>query len=345
MPDHSPLHCLESGSGDEVFWRLPARHHRNTLSFLSRTESIMAKALDTPYPVYILCGPTGVGKSQLALQIADKYKGEVVSADSRQVYAKMDIGTAKLPPAEMRVRHHLLDVVRPNEPFSAQEYCRRAQEVLNKLKEKKIKPFVVGGTGLYLKALTEGLFPGAGRVLHLRAAWEKKTSSELYSELAKVDPEKAARLSKNDRQRIERALEVCYSHGRTMSAIEKKRSAPTGFKFVWAGLNLERKELYRRIDERVEKQLADGWMDEVKLLKEGGFGADWPAFKTIGYREVYRHLSGELAYAEMVQLIKQKTRNYAKRQLTWFRHQAPVQWFDAAEPQILEKIEKYWELN
>lgn len=301
--------------------------------------------LEEACPVYILCGPTGVGKSQLALQIADKYKGEVVSADSRQVYAKMDIGTAKLPPAEMRVRHHLLDVVRPDELFSAQEYSRKASEVLNELKTKQIKPFLVGGTGLYLKALTEGLFPGTGRNSQLRLAWQKKTASELYSELAKVDPEKAARLSKNDRQRIERALEVYYVHGRPMSAVEKKRSAPAGFKFIWAGLNLERKELYRRIDERVEKQLADGWIEEVKRLKEGGFGPDWPAFKTIGYGEVYRHLSGELAYAEMAQLIKQKTRNYAKRQLTWFRHQAPARWFDPADPQVLKKIEKYWELN
>ena len=301
--------------------------------------------LEETYPVYILCGPTGVGKSQLAAKIADKYRGEVVSADSRQVYAKLDIGTAKIPPAEMKVRHHLLDVVGPNESFSAQEYSQRANEVLKELKTKQIKPFVVGGTGLYLKALMEGLFPGSGRMPKLRLAWEQRTASELYSELVKVDPEKAARLSKNDRQRIERALEVFYAHGQPMSAIEKKRSAPAGFRFLLAGLNLERKELYHRINERVEKQLADGWIDEVKRLKESGFGPDWPAFKTIGYREVYRHLSGELAYAEMVQLIKQKTRNYAKRQFTWFRHQAPVQWFDAADPQVLEKIEKYWELN
>ncbi|MGH8004718.1 MAG: tRNA (adenosine(37)-N6)-dimethylallyltransferase, partial [Limisphaerales bacterium] len=133
--------------------------------------------------------------------------------------------------------------------------------------------------------------------------------------------------------------------GKPMSAVEKKRLAPVGFKFIWAGLNLERKELYRRIDERVDKQLADGWMEEVNRLKNEGFGSDWPAFKTIGYLEVYRHLSGELTYAEMALLIKQKTRNYAKRQLTWFRHQAPVRWFDAADPQVVEKIEKYWELN
>ena len=305
----------------------------------------MPKELDDVFPVYILCGPTGVGKSQLAAQIADKYTGEIISADSRQVYAKMDIGTAKLPPAEMKVRHHLLDVARPNELFSAQEYSQKAKKVLNELKEKKIKPFVAGGTGLYLKALTEGLFPGTGRVVELRAGFEGKTTPELYSELAKVDPEKAARLSKNDRQRIERALEVFYAHGRPMSAIEKNRSAPTGFKFIWAGLTLERKELYRRIDERVDRQLTEGWIEEVKQLKKNGFGPDWPAFRTIGYPEVYGYLAEELAYAEMVQLIKQKTRNYAKRQLTWFRHQSPAHWFDAADPQVAKKIEKYWELN
>ncbi len=301
--------------------------------------------LEEACPVYILCGPTGVGKSQIAAQIADKYRGEIISADSRQIYAGMDIGTAKFSPAERKVRHHLLDVVRPNELFSAQNFCQKAIMVLNELKEKKLKPFVVGGTGLYLKALTEGLFPGSGRVAELRASWQNKATSGLYSELLRVDPEKAARLSKNDRQRIERALEVFYAHGKPMSAVEKERSRPVGFNFLWAGLTLERKELYRRIDERVEKQLANGWMEELKRLKEGGFGPNWPGYKTIGYPEVYRHLAGELDYAEMVQLIKQKTRNYAKRQLTWFRHQSPAQWFDATDPLTAEKIEKYWELN
>ncbi len=301
--------------------------------------------LEKACPVYILCGPTGVGKSQLAAKIADKYKGEIVSADSRQVYTGMDIGTAKLPPAERRVRHHLLDVVQPDELFSAQDFCQKAIMVLNELKEKKTKQFVVGGTGLYLKALTEGLFPGTGRVAELRKNWEKRPVSELYAELAKVDPEKAARLSKNDRQRIERALEVFYAHGRPMSEIEKKRSSPAGFSFIWAGLNLERNELYRRIDERVEKQLTDGWLEEVRRLKKAGFCPVWPAFKTIGYQEVYRRLAGELGYSEMVQLIKQKTRNYAKRQLTWIRHQALVRWFDAADSECQEKIEKYWDFN
>ena len=301
--------------------------------------------LEEACPVYILCGPTGVGKSQLAVKIADKYKGEILSADSRQVYAGMDIGTAKLPPAERRVRHHLLDVVRSDELFSAQDFCQKAIMVLNELKKKKTKPFVVGGTGLYLKALTEGLFAGTGRVGELRGRLDGKSTPELYAELAKVDPEKAARLSKNDRQRIERALEVFYAHGKPMSALEKKRQIPAGFNFIWAGLNLGRKELYCRIDLRVEKQLADGWVEEVWRLKKAGFGPEWPAFKTIGYREVYHHLEGELGYSEMVQLIKQETRNYAKRQLTWFRHQAPVLWFDAADPEAQDKIEKYWKLN
>jgi tRNA dimethylallyltransferase len=301
--------------------------------------------LEEAFPVYLLCGPTGAGKSQIALQIADKYKGEVLSADSRQIYAGMDIGTAKLPPAERKVRHHLLDVVRPDELFSAQDFCRKAIMILNELKEKGIKPFVTGGTGLYLKALTEGLFAGTGRVAQLRKSWEKKPVSELYAELAKVDPQKAARLSENDRQRVERALEVFHTHGQPMSELEKKRSSPAGFKFLWAGLTLERKELYARIDARVEKQLAEGWVDEVKNLMKTGFRPEWPGYKTIGYREVYRHLSGELGYSEMVQLIKQKTRNYAKRQLTWFRHQAPARWFDASDSGVERKIEKYWELN
>ena len=315
------------------------------LSALEPTEFILPKEVEESFPVYILCGPTGVGKSQLAAQIADRYKGEVVSADSRQVYAGMDIGTAKLPAAERRVRHHLLDVVQPDQFFSAQAYSQKAGQVLNELKKKRIKPFVVGGTGLYLKSLTEGLFLGTGRLAPLRAVLGGKTTPKLYSELAQSDPEKAARLSPNDRQRIERALEVFYVHEKPMSAIEKMRRAPSGFRFLWAGLTQDRKELYRRIEERTDRQLATGWVEEVKKLKQEGFGPDWPAYKTIGYQEVYRYLAGELPYDEMVQLIKQKTRNYAKHQFTWFRHQAPVEWFDASDSEAAKKIEKYWELN
>ncbi len=297
-----------------------------------------------PYPVFILCGPTGVGKSKLGLDLADIYKGEVVNADSRQVYAGMDIGTGKLVPAERRVRHHLLDIVRPDESFSAQEYCVRALEVLEDLKGRGKKIFVVGGTGLYLKTLTEGLFAGPGKT-EKRKELDRMETSELYRELGKVDPAKAKKLSAGDRQRIIRALEVFYASGRPMSAIEKKRQAPAGFRFIWAGLNLERKKLYERIEARIDAQFRSGWVEEVRRLNKEGFGPDCPAFKTIGYPEVYRFLAGELSEAEMMQTIKQKTRNYAKRQLTWFRHQAPVQWFDAESPDLTQQSARLFGLT
>jgi len=297
------------------------------------------------YPVYVLCGPTGVGKSQLAIELADKYKGEVVSADSRQVYIGMDIGTAKVPAEARKVRHHLLDIVRPQESFSAQDFRMRALEVLKELKLKGRKAFVVGGTGLYLKALTQGLFTGSGRVAGIRENLEKKSAAELYRELKRVDPQKAGKLSLSDRQRVVRALEVFYAEGKPMSAIEKKRRAPAGFKFIWAGLKLDREKLYRRIEERIDSQLKIGWVEEVVRLKRDGFCSEWPAFKTIGYPEIYRFLRGELTEAQMAQTIKQKTRNYAKRQMTWFRHQSPVKWFEADNPQIVRELEPYWGLN
>jgi len=296
-------------------------------------------------PVYVLCGPTGVGKSQLAIELADKYKGEVVSADSRQIYLGMDIGTGKVPPEARNVRHHLLDVIGPQENFSAQDFRMRALEVLKELKSKGGKAFVVGGTGLYLKALTQGLFPGSGRVAGIRENLEKMSTAELYQELKQLDLQKAGKLSANDRQRIVRALEVFYAEGKPMSAIEKKRRAPAGFKFIWAGLSLDRKKLYERIEARIDSQLKMGWLEEVVRLKKEGFCPEWPGFKTIGYPEIYRFLQGELTQAQMAQTIKQKTRNYAKRQMTWFRHQTPVCWFDADDRQIAGKLENYWGLN
>lgn len=296
------------------------------------------------YPVYILCGPTGVGKSQLANELADKYKGEIISADARQIYIGMDVGTGKLPPEGRKVRHWLLDVVQPEEPFSAQAFRTKALEVLEGLKAAGKKAFMVGGTGLYLKALSEGLFDGPGRT-ELRRKLEKKTMLELHRQLAEVDPAKAKKLSANDRQRMVRALEVYFSEGKPMSDIEKNRESPAGFKFLWAGLNLERKQLYEKIEKRIEKQFEDGWVGEVAGLMKQGFRPSWPAFKTIGYPEVYQFLCGKLTEVEMVQTIKRKTRQYAKRQLTWFRHQAPVKWFDAESPSLNQEMKKYWGLS
>ncbi len=297
-----------------------------------------------PYPVFILCGPTGVGKSKLGLDLADRYEGEVVNADSRQIYAGMDIGTGKFLLSERRVRHHLLDIIRPDEPFSAQEYRVRALEALEDLKGRGKRAFVVGGTGLYLKALTEGLFAGPGRT-EKRKELDMKETAELYRELTKVDPAKAKKLSAGDRQRIIRALEVFYASGKPMSAIEAKRQSPAGFRFIWAGLNMERKKLYERIEARIDSQFKSGWVEEVRRLKKEGFGPDWPAFKTIGYPEVYRFLAGELSEPEMMQTIKQKTRNYAKRQLTWFQHQAPVRWFDAESPDLTQQTARFFGLT
>jgi tRNA dimethylallyltransferase len=297
-----------------------------------------------PYPVFIICGPTATGKSKLGLDLADIYKGEVVNADSRQVYAGMDIGTGKLSPDERGVRHHLLDIVRPDEPFSAQEYRVRALKVLEDLKKRGKRIFVAGGTGLYLKALTEGLFAGPGKT-EMRKELEMRETVELHRELMKVDPAKAEKLAAGDRRRIIRALEVFYFSGKPMSAIEKKRSAPAGFRFVWAGLNMERKKLYERIEARIDAQFYSGWVDEVRRLKKEGFQSDYPAFRTIGYPEVYRFLAGELSQTETMSIIKQKTRNYAKRQLTWFKHQAPVRWFDAESADLTQQTALFFGLT
>lgn len=284
-------------------------------------------------PLVAIVGPTGSGKSELALRLADEFEAEVVNCDSLQVYRGFDIGTAKLPPAERRgIPHHLLDVVNPDEPFTAGEYARQARRVLNEIVARKHLPLVVGGTGLYLRALVDGLFPGPGRDDELRRRLverEARRPGLLHRLLRRLDPEAAGRIHPADRHKLVRAVEVCLLTGRPISeCFASGRDALEGFRVLKIGLNPPREELYRRLDERCARMFQAGLIDEVKRILAMGYPETIKPLQAHGYRQALQVLRGELDPRKALYYAQRNTRRYAKRQWTWFRHEPGVVWLN-----------------
>lgn len=287
-----------------------------------------------------IVGPTAVGKSGLALELAGPLDGEIVNADALQVYRGFDLGTAK-PSAEdrRRVPHHLLDILEPGESFSAGEFARRARRVIGEIHERRRLPILVGGSGLYLRALIEGIspIPAIDPELRrgLRARLAEEGSGALRVELRRLDPPTAERLAPGDTQRLLRALEIALGTGRPMSEwIAEPPVGGAGIDAAWVGLTLSRALLYDRVAVRVGQMLADGWADEVRRLLASGLSPSAPAFQAIGYRELAAHLAGEATLEEARERIVRATRRYAKRQMTWFRRQTDVAWFPADAPEL-----------
>lgn len=287
-------------------------------------------------PLVIICGPTAVGKTGLAIDLAERYDGEIVSADSRQIYRLMDIGTAKPTPAEQgRVRHHLLDVAWPDEVFNAARFSALAVAAIDDIRQRGRRPFLVGGTGLYIKALTEGLLsaPGSDSALRdrLHARAGEEGSATLHEELAQVDTVTAQRLHPNDLVRIVRALEVFELTGRALSAFHQEHGfSCQPYRTLKLGLNLERAELYRRVDLRAEKMFSEGLLQEAQSLLAAGYDPQMKVLRTIGYRQAFALLRGEMSHAEALEDLKRSTRRYAKQQLTWFRHDPEIIWVDSS---------------
>lgn len=284
--------------------------------------------------VLVLVGPTAVGKTQLGIALAEALGGEVISADSRQVYKYMDIGTAKPTPEQRaRVPHHMIDVVLPDEYFSAGRYARLAAEAVKEVARRGKLPIVVGGSGLYLSALFDGLFEERAKDQALRRALremaEREGTEVLYRELAQVDPEAASRIHPRDLQRIVRALEVYRTTGRPISQWRRERRPPLEADVLWVGLNMERRKLYGRIDLRVEEMFRRGLVDEVRALLEMGYGPELPALKTVGYKEVFPYLEGRRSMEETMAQVKADTHSYARRQLIWFRRDPRIMWLEA----------------
>lgn len=280
-----------------------------------------------------IVGPTATGKTTLALRLAEWLGGEVVNADSRQVYREMDIGTAK-PTAEERerVRHWLIDVADPDEPFSLGRYLDLAGEALSDCWSRGALPVLVGGTGQYVWALLEGwqvprVPPDRRLRAELEAQAEREGPQRLLEELARVDPEYAVRVDPRNIRRVIRALEVYRRTGRPLSACQTRQ--PPDFAWTVIGLTCARDELYRRIDARVDNMMAAGLLDEVRSLVERGYGCDLPAMSGIGYRQVCQHLAGELSLEEAVARIKTETHRLARMQHTWFRQDdVRIHWLD-----------------
>ena len=303
--------------------------------------------------ILVVCGPTATGKTRLGIELALALGGEIVSADSMQIYRSMDIGTAKATPEERAaVPHHMLDVAEPQENWSVARYVAEASRCCDALLARGKTPIVVGGTGLYIDSLIAGRdFAENGGDAGLREAlnadWERLGGEAMWEKLRAVDPERARILAPTDRRRIVRALEVLALTGKTITEHdEETRRLPPRYEAKRIVLNFaERAALYERIDRRVDRMAGDGLFEEVEALLASGVPADCTAMQAIGYKEAAAALRGELSRGEALALIKQASRRYAKRQLTWFRRAPDALWIEwPGEPDMawaMEKIRLY----
>ena len=293
----------------------------------------------------VVLGPTGSGKTALSLGIAMRFRGEIVNCDSVAMYREFHIGTAKPAPEEQaRAPHHLFDIVDPTGYTTAGEYARMAREVIQEIQKRGALPIVVGGTGLYLRALLEGLFAGPERSEslreRLRTSASAKGTEHLHRMLRRLDENAAAKIHANDVPKLIRAIEVCLAAKRPMSEQWKEGRDPLlGFRIFRIGLDPERSQLYLRINERVEKMFATGLVEETNQLREK-YGEAARPLSSIGYKQVIQLLNGELGGEAALRAVQQAHRNYAKRQMTWFRRGLDVIWFSGFgdDPELLQRV-------
>ncbi len=288
--------------------------------------------MSDPSRLIVILGPTASGKSTLAIRLAEEFGGEIVVCDSTQVYRHFDIGTAKVPPAEQRgIPHHLVDIVEPTEVFTAGEYRRRALAVLDDLRHRDKLAILTAGTGLYLRALLEGLSEAPERSEELRDRLREKASRHgaeyLHRLLVRLDPATATRIAPRDTPKIIRAIEMRVLTGKPVGEIHRTgRSGLEGYSVKKIGLVPERTDLYAKIDARAWEMIRAGWVDEVGNLIAAEVPADAKPFQFIGYSELRQHLDGHLAESDAVAQIQQATRQFAKRQITWYRRESGVNW-------------------
>ena len=278
-----------------------------------------------------IVGPTAVGKTATAIELAKRLNGEIISIDSRQVYKGLDVGTAKPTLRQQKeIPHHLIDILEPSEQISAGTYRELALVAVADILSRDKLPIFVGGSGMYVKALVQGIFQESLTDKSVRdkikAELDKKGIAELYNRLVDIDPELAVKIHLNDTKRITRALEIYEITGKPPSAHYRNQETESPFPNRIFVLTMERENLYQRINERVDQMIQDGLVDEVQALLNSGLRKNLDSLLTLGYQEVVTYLDGECSYAEMVENIKLNTRHYAKRQLTWFRNQLKATW-------------------
>ena len=293
--------------------------------------------------IITICGPTGIGKTHLAIHLAQAFDGEIIGADSMQIYKYMDIGTAKPDADECRMAsHHLIDFVEPDQSFDAGQYIRHADAAITALVNREKLPIVAGGTGFYIKALLHGLFRErtADRQVLERLERELKSrgAKALHDRLVQMDSEAAKRIYPNDTFRVIRALEVIEATGKSISSHQQSHGfSEERYDTLTFGLYMERSLLYERIDRRVDLMITQGFVDEVKALLERGYSCDLKSMQSIGYRHICDYLKGNLPWDETIRLMKRDTRRYAKRQFTWFRSQKNMIWLEPSETKKAEQ--------
>jgi tRNA dimethylallyltransferase len=285
-------------------------------------------------PLIVIVGPTAVGKTRLALRLAQEFDGEIISADSRQVYRGMDIGTAKPTLEECRrVPHHLIDVVAPDKPFTLAQYQGLAYEAIDDVLARGKLPFLVGGTGQYMRTVVEGwgiprVPPNEELRAELYCQAEVEGAEAIHARLREVDPLAAERIDSRNVRRVVRALEVYLETGQPISELQRKKPPP--YHILQIGLTMERQQLYRSIDERVDRMIEQGLVEEVRGLVERGYGYDLPSMSGLGYQQIGMYLRGEVSLEVAIQLIKHHTRRFVRHQYNWFRlSDEGVRWFDA----------------
>lgn len=291
--------------------------------------------LDNLSRIPVILGPTAVGKTAVGILVCEALGGEIISADSRQVYKRMDIGSAKPTAEELsRAPHHIVDFIDPDLVFSAGEFVRRAEKAIEDIRSRGKLPVVVGGAGLYIKALTDGIFtrdssdPAARK--KLEDEYDAGGGEGMLDRLRLSDPEYARIVHPNDRKKLVRALEIIEVTG--MRIAELARNQGKGpVEGIFCGLTLSREELYQRIEIRVDWMVENGLIEEVKALRETGLGMNLNSINSPGYIEIYEYLDGKISLESAVELIKRNTRRYAKRQMTWFRRDRRIEWFDMKE--------------
>ena len=291
----------------------------------------------------IITGPTGIGKTELSLELAKKYKGEIISSDSMQIYKKLNIGTAKIDLDKTTIPHNMIDIIEPSDNFTVADFKNEAKKIITDINSRGRLPFLVGGTGLYINSLVYNLDftetePDYDYRKALRDIIDKEGSEFLYEKLLELDENIAEKIHKNNGQRIIRALEI-LKHGNKKG--DNFHEENNDYNLIYIGLNMNRAKLYEKINQRVDKMIELGLVDEVKNLLAEGLEKNSQSLKAIGYKEVIAYLDGKMNFDEMVDLIKKNSRHYAKRQLTWFRRDDRIKWFDRESDTLLLNIENY----
>ena len=293
--------------------------------------------------VIIIAGPTCSGKTRLSQIIAQRLDTEIISADSRQIYKYLDIGTAKPSADELKkIKHHFIDYLEPDEYYNVSRYENESLAVIQNLIDKNKIPVVAGGSGLYIKAMVDGIFDSVDADEEYRVELleqrEKHGNEFLYEQLQKVDPESASKMLPQNWKRVIRALEVFHASGKKIHELQKEHKRETEYSFIQFGLNWSRDVLYKNIEARVDEMIDNGLIEETKNVLAKGFAPNINALNTVGYKEVIGFLNGELTYQRMIELIKRNTRRYAKRQFTWFRKDERIKWIDVLSIDDFESI-------